>query len=247
MKPYVLGAIFARGGSKGVPGKNIRALAGKPLIAYAIEAGSGVSLIDRLIVSTDDEEIAALARKYGAEVPFVRPAALAADDSPELLSWQHALKAIQEQSGQMIDVLVSIPTTSPLRSVEDVERCLLTLLEGDADIVVTVKEAERNPYFNMLTVAENGDAKLLMPSPRALTHRQNVPAVYDMTTVAYAARTSYILNASSLLEGKVKAIVVPQERALDIDSMIDFEMAEFLLAKRGKNNEVFARTGKSER
>ena len=234
MKPYILGAIFARGGSKGVPRKNIKLLAGKPLIAYAIEVGLSIPQIDKLIVSTDDEEIAAISRKYGAEVPFIRPTELARDDSPEILSWQHAIRTVEEQFGYHVDVLVSIPATSPLRLTEDISQCIRTLVDSDADIVVTVKEAERNPYFNMLELDESGYAHLLMRERKNFSHRQKAPVVYDMTTVAYAARASYILNTSSILKGKVKAMVVPEERALDIDTELDFEIAEFLMNKRSK-------------
>lgn len=238
MKPYILGAIFARGGSKGLPGKNIRNLAGKPLLAYAIETGLAISAIDKIIVSTDDEEIAEVAKKYGAEVPFIRPQHLASDSSPEIFSWQHAIRAIEEQTGQKVDILVSIPTTSPLRAVEDVNRCLDKLLQSDADVVVIVKEAERNPYFNMVIVDKNDNLELVMPRKKHISQRQQAPEVYDMTTVAYAAKASYVLNTLSILEGKVKAVKVPRERALDIDTMLDFEIAEFLMQKRSRNNEI---------
>ena len=235
MKPYVLGAIFARGGSKELPRKNIRKLEGKPLIAYAIEVGKEIPLIDRLIVSTDDEEISKVAREYGAEVPFVRPAELAGDDSPELLSWQHAIKTVEESSGRKVDILVSIPATSPLRKAQDVERCLQMLLDNDADIVVTVKESERNPYFNMLMFDEKGYAQLVINNQKNIFKRQQAPKVYDMTTVAYVARASYVCSTSSILEGKVKAVVIPRERAIDIDTMTDFEIAEFFMRKRSEN------------
>ncbi|MBM3251617.1 MAG: acylneuraminate cytidylyltransferase family protein [Candidatus Omnitrophica bacterium] len=231
MKPYILGAIFARGGSKGLPRKNIKELAGKPLIAYAIEIGRAITQINKLIVSTDDKEIAQVSLKYGAEVPFVRPAELARDDSPELLSWKHALITMQEQLKHKIDVLLTIPTTSPLRNVSDVENVLGALLNSDADIVVTVKEAERNPYFNMLVVDHNGYARLPMNSDKIISCRQETPKIYDMTTVAYAARTEYILNTNSVLAGKVKVVLIPKQRSLDIDSLLDFEIADFLIKK----------------
>lgn len=234
MKPYVLGAIFARGGSKGLPGKNIKKLAGKPLIAYAIELGKKISAIDRLIVSTDDDKIANIAREYGAEIPFMRPKELAADDSPELLSWQHAIREMQGRSGKKIDILVVIPTTSPLREVGDLECCLETLLTSDADIVVAIKEAERNPYFNMLVLDKEGYASLPILGEGAFTHRQFTPKVYDITTIAYVAKAAYILETSSVLAGKVKTVIVPRERAIDIDNMMDFEIAEFLMERRRK-------------
>lgn len=232
MKPYVLGAIFARGGSKGVPKKNIKELAGKPLIAYAIETGLAISKINKLIVSTDDREIAEVSLKYGAEVPFIRPAELAKDDSPELLSWKHAIITMQEQLKHKIDILLTIPTTSPLRNISDVENVLQALLNSDADIVVTVKEADRNPYFNMLIVDDSGYARLPMNSDKIISRRQESPKIYDMTTVAYAARAGYILRTDSVLAGKVKVVVVPKERSLDIDTLLDFEIADFLMKKK---------------
>jgi CMP-N-acetylneuraminic acid synthetase len=232
MKPYVVGFIFARGGSKGVPRKNIRPLAGKPLIAYAIETALASDLIDRVIVSTDDEEIATVARGYGAEVPFIRPQELARDDSPEWLAWQHAVRTLEATEGEAkMDVFVCIPPTSPLRAVEDVDACIQTLLESDADLVITIKPAERNPYFNMVLLDGAGYAQLVIPSDQTIHQRQAAPIVYDMTTVAYAARPEFVLNANSMFEGKVKAVVVPAERALDIDTELDFKFAEFLLGQ----------------
>jgi len=235
VKPYVVGVIFARGGSKGVPRKNIRPLNGKPLIAYAIETARASRWIERTFVSTDDEEIAAVARAYGAEVPFMRPAELAQDRTPEWLAWQHALRTIEALDPvRPIEALVSIPTTSPLRAVEDVDACIQLLLDSDANVVVTVRPAERNPYFNMVTLSDTQDARLVIPPSASIGRRQDAPVVYDMTTVAYAARPAYVLRASSVFEGRVKAIVVPTERAIDIDTETDFRIAEVLLnqAKR---------------
>ncbi len=227
----ILGAIFARGGSKGVPRKNIRPLAGKPLIAYAIETARASHYIDRVIVSTDDEEIAAVAREFGAEVPFMRPAELARDDSPEWMAWQHAIRTMQKQLDEPLRAFVSVPATSPLRAVEDVDACIRLLLESDADVVITVTPAARNPYFNMVVLDEEQTAHLVMTGEAAVHRRQDAPAVYDITTVAYAARPEFILNHHALFEGKIKAVLVPPERALDIDTVLDFQFAEFLLEK----------------
>lgn len=216
-----------------MPRKNIRALAGKPLIAYAIETANTVSLIDRVIVSTDDAEIAEVAKQYGAEVPFIRPAELAQDKSPELLAWKHAIETMEAQLGHAVDVMVSVPATSPMRAPEDVKACLNLLLKSDADIVVTVTEAHRSPYFNMVTIDERNNATLVIPpASGVLMRRQDAPIVYDMTTVAYAARGTYIKATSAVLTGKVKAVIIPKERAIDIDTMLDFEMAEFLMSKK---------------
>jgi N-acylneuraminate cytidylyltransferase len=237
MKPFILGAIFARGGSKGVPRKNIRPLNNKPLIAYAIEAGLSVPLIDKLIVSTDDEEIAAVARDYGGEVPFMRPAELATDDSPEILSWKHAVDFCEKMEKRSIDVLVSIPTTSPLRQADDIERCLQKLLGSDADVVITVSESERNPYFNMVKIDEEGNARLALEGDKNIGHRQGAPKIFDITTVAYAVRVPFLKKAGSLFDGKIGTVTVPKERALDIDTLLDFEMAEFFINREQKSDE----------
>jgi len=225
---YTLGAIFARGGSKGVPRKNIRPLAGKPLIAYAIETALDSQYIDRLIVSTDDHEIAEVATQYGAEVPFMRPIELAQDDSPEWLSWQHAIRTVQGE-GVNVGFFVCIPTTSPLRSVKDVDSCIELLKGTSADIVVTATPARRSPHFNMVTIDADDTANVVIPPKGNLHHRQSAPPVYDMTTIAYAAIPEFILNNSALFDGDVKAVIVPEERALDIDTELDFTFAEFLM------------------
>lgn len=232
--------IPARGGSKGVPRKNIRLLAGKPLIAYAIETALASKLIDRVVVSTDDAEIAHIAQQYGAEVPFMRPPELARDDSPEWLTWQHAIRTLEAAEGSSrMKMFVCVSPTSPLRAVEDVDACIRTLLKTDADLVVTVRPAERNPYFNMVVLNDEGYARLVIPPKGNIYRRQDAPRVYDMTTVAYAARPEFILNARSMFEGKVKAVVVSAERALDIDTELDFKFAEFLLGQSQMNrNEV---------
>jgi CMP-N-acetylneuraminic acid synthetase len=232
MKPYILGAIFARGGSKGVPRKNVRLLAGKPLITYAIEAARGSRYIDRVIVSTDDAEIAQTAQQAGAEVPFMRPAELARDDSPEWLAWRHALITLMNESpSRPIDILASVPTTSPLRTTSDIDACIEMLLNSDADVTITTRLAERNPYFNMVVLDEDHNARLVITPDGSIQRRQDAPLVYDMTTVAYAARTEFVLNKESIFAGKVKAVVVPAERSIDIDTELDFAIAELLLRR----------------
>ena len=227
--PKVFAFIFARGGSKGLPRKNIRPLAGKPLIAHAIETARASRHIQRVIVSTDDEEIAAVASAHGAEVPALRPADISSDTASEWLAWRHAITVL---AGAPFDVFVSIPPTAPLRSVADVDACIDTLLSGDCDIVITASEAHRNPYFNMITRAADGTARIVIAPEGKVTRRQDAPAVYDVTTVAYAARPDFILRESGIFAGRVKAVLVPAERALDIDTQLNFDFAEFLLARR---------------
>lgn len=225
----VVAFIFARGGSKGLPGKNIRPLSGKPLIAWSIEHALSVKRIERVIVSTDSEEIAAVARDYGAEVPFLRPSELARDDSPEWLAWRHALDYIQESTGSLPQVMVSVPTTAPLRLPLDIEYCLDEYEQGEADMVITITDAHRSPYFNMVKTNADGTVGLVNPPPSAIAHRQNTPEVYDMATVCYVANSEFVMTHNATFEGRVKAVHVPTERAIDIDTLLDFQIAESLL------------------
>jgi CMP-N-acetylneuraminic acid synthetase len=224
--------IFARGGSKGLPGKNIRQLGGKPLIAWSIEHALAVKRIDQVIVSTDSEEIAAVARAYGAQVPFMRPTDLARDDSPEWMAWRHALNYLEISTGALPEVMVSIPTTAPLRIALDIENCLDEYEKGDADLVITVTDAHRSPYFNM--VSRNGDntVSLVIPPDSSYERRQDVPPVFDMTTVAYVASPAFVMACSGVFEGRVRAVHIPKDRAIDIDTLLDFQIAEVLFNAR---------------
>jgi CMP-N-acetylneuraminic acid synthetase len=160
----------------------------------------------------------------------VRPVELAQDDSPEWLAWQHAIQTYEAAVGNPgIDVFVCIPPTAPLRIVQDVEACIQALLGSNADLVLTVKPAERNPYFNMVVLDEDNNARLVVQPEQRIHRRQVAPSVFDITTVAYAARPEFVLNANSIFEGRVKAVIVPPERALDIDTPLDFKIAELLM------------------
>lgn len=225
--------IFARGGSKGLPGKNIRALIGKPLIVWSIEQALAIKRIERVIVSTDSEEIAAVARAYGAEVPFIRPAEFARDDSPEWLAWRHALAFLLETTGSLPEAMVSVPATAPLRLPIDIENCLDQYEKGDADMVITVTDAHRSPYFNMVKVNMDGTVGLVIPPQSTITRRQDAPAVFDMATVAYVARPEFVMTHNAAFEGRVRSVHVPAERAIDIDTLLDFQIAECLLQIRG--------------
>jgi CMP-N-acetylneuraminic acid synthetase len=227
--------VFARGGSKGLPGKNIRLLGGKPLIAWSIEHALAVKRVDRVIVSTDSEEIAAVARQFGAEVPFIRPEELARDDSPEWLAWRHALDYLCETTGALPKMMISVPTTAPLRLPLDIDNCLDEYEKGNADMVITVTEAHRSPYFNMVKTNADGTVGLVNPPKSAIARRQDVPIVYDITTVCYVANTEFVMTHNATFEGRVKTVQVPVERAIDIDTLLDFQIAESLLNIREQN------------
>jgi N-acylneuraminate cytidylyltransferase len=228
-----IGFIFARGGSKGVPRKNIKLLGGKPLVAYAIESALGSKFIDRVIISTDDLEIADVARQFGAEVPFMRPEELAADTAAEILSWRHAIEYCRQEKILDVDqdLFVSIPCTSPFRQSVDIDNCIEALGLGKADIAITITEARRHPSFNMVKKNAQGLYELAVPLNGPISRRQDAPVLFDITTVCYVAHPKYILNTESILKGRVAASIIPPERALDIDTELDFRFAEFLMGE----------------
>ena len=227
MSRYVA-LICARSGSKSLPGKNIKPLNGVPLIGWSIKVAKQVERISRVIVSTDSEEIAKIALEYGAEVPFMRPNELAQDDSPEWLVWKHALNFLKNQNNE-IDGLVVVPTTAPLRSKEDVNNCINEFEKGNVDVVITVSNAHRSPYFNMVKTNQNGFSSLVISSKEKITRRQEVPEVFDMTTVAYVAKPSFVLQNHGIFDGRVRSVYIPPERSLDIDTPLDFKIAECLV------------------
>jgi len=219
--------IFARGGSKGLLKKNIRNFNGKPLLAYSILIAKQLTGVSRVFVSTDDKEIADVGVEYGAEI-IDRPEELAKDDSPEWLAWRHAIEWL-EGRGEDFDRFLSLPTTSPLRSTDDIDNCL-NQLDDNTDMVVTVTETSRSPFFNM--VRKEGEyVRLLVDSEDVYSRRQDVPKAFDMTTVAYVTRPKFILDNNAIFQGKVKSVFIPNERAIDIDTQLDFDIAEFLMKK----------------
>jgi len=228
--------ICARGGSKGLPGKNIRLLGGRPLIGWSIAQALAVPAISRVVVSTDSPEIAEVARQQGAEVPFMRPAELAQDNSPEWLVWRHALDYLHADMGTYPDSLVVVPATAPLRDSSDIQRCLDVFHAGDTDMVITVTQAQRSPYFNMTRLLPDGYVELVIPPESRVFRRQDAPVVFDMTTVAYVARPQFVLEHSGLFEGRVRQVLIPHERAIDIDTQLDFRIAQHLLAVREEAN-----------
>ena len=217
--------IFARGGSKGLPKKNILKLGGIPLVAHSINHAKNIKNISKIFVSTDNKEISAIAEDYGAYV-IERPSYLAKDDSPEWLSWQHAIKYVFENH-EKFEGFISLPPTAPLRSKEDIMKCL-DKLKDNADLIVSMTESKRHPAFNMVKVLNNGLLTLVENKKDKFSRRQDVPKIYDLTTVAYASTANHILNSNSIWEGRVKAVEIPFERAIDIDNEIDFKFAEFI-------------------
>jgi CMP-N-acetylneuraminic acid synthetase len=234
MSDHLTAFIFARGGSKGLPHKNIKVLAGKPLIAWAIETALKVSEVNRVVVSTEDPDIADIAREFGAEVPFIRPKNLASDNASEWDAWRHALLTLRDIEGEFPDPFISVPTTAPLRLPDDIRACISTYNKGGADVVLAVTEAHRNPWFNMVKTESDGTVRLVNEFSGSINRRQDAPSVRDVTTVAYVANPHFILENNRIFDGIVRSISVPIERAIDIDTLHDFAIAEFLMNQRIK-------------
>ncbi|EGR0105151.1 TPA: acylneuraminate cytidylyltransferase family protein [Vibrio vulnificus] len=222
--------IFVRGGSKGLPRKNIKLLAGKPLLQYSVDTALAAPSINQVFVSTEDAEIADVARRSGAVV-IDRPADLASDTSPEWLSWRHAIEWAQEHYGAF-DGFVSLPATSPLRSVDDVEAAMRKRIEANADICISVTPASRSPYFNMVKHTDGGFVELVNKPQDKVVRRQDAPEVFDITTVVYVTTPEFVLNNYGIFTGKVTSIEVPKERAVDIDDIYDFKLAEAIVQEQ---------------
>lgn len=216
--------VFARGGSKGLPNKNLLPIGNLPLIVHSIQLAQSIKEVDSIYVSTDSQRIADVAADAGAQVIF-RPGYLATDASPEWLSWQHAIHEVQSNK-QPFDIFLSLPATSPLRSKNDVYQCL-DALKPDIDIVLTMSSARRSPWFNMVTLNDSGLVDLVSGDSR-ITRRQDCPDCYDLTTVAYVARSQFILNATSIWDGNATGVIIPPERAIDIDTRLDYLTAKFI-------------------
>ena len=219
--------IFARGGSKGIPKKNILPIAGLPLLVHSINSAKRLKEVDRIFVSTDCEEISDIAYHQNVEV-IKRPLDLSQDDSSEWLAWQHAIKYV-ESIGESFDRFLSLPTTSPLRIKEDIERCLVAL-KKDVDLVLTMSKANRSPWFNMVTRDESSKLNLIFNDSR-INRRQDTPPCFDVTTIAYVSRPDYILESSSMWDGIVHGVEIPYERCIDIDNPFDYSVARLLMEK----------------
>lgn len=228
----VLALIPARGGSKSIPRKNIRPFAGHPLIAYSIAAGLTAEMVTRVVVSTDDAEIAAIAREYGAEVPFLRPIELAQDDTPDLPVFQHALNWLAAEEGYRPDIVVHLRPTSPLRRTVHIDQAVLQLLEHpEADSIRSVIVPFQNP-FKMWTISESGYLEPLLKvsykEPYNLP-RQSLPVVYWQTGYVDAAWRETILDKNSMTGELILAMIMGAEDWIDIDSPEDWQKAERLL------------------
>ena len=220
----VLAIIPARGGSKGLPRKNIREVNGKPLLAWTIEAAQKSRFIDRLILSSDDQEIITIAQKWGCEIPFVRPHALATDQATGAEVILHAMKTINKK----YDYIVLLQPTSPLRSGEDIDTCIEMCQSQKASSCVSVTEAKKSPFWMYFLDKD----KILHPVLNMAdlpTRRQDLPAAFALNGAVYVAEWDWFLKSKQFVSSQTVAYIMPQERSLDIDTPLDFNFFQYLM------------------
>lgn len=230
----ILAIIPARGGSKGLPGKNIRLLSGHPLISYSILAAQKSSKINRIIVSTDSKEIAEISEKYGAEVPFIRPANLAEDNSKDIEVFQHALNFLKEKENYFPDFVIQLRPTSPIRFLDDIDNCINLLKNNaDADSVRVVTESPITPYKMWKIKDENSPMEPLLEIEDIIEpyneSRHTLPKVYWQVGVLDVIRTNIINEKNTMSGNKILPYIINREYSVDIDNVKDFENAEIVI------------------
>lgn len=228
----VVAIIPARGGSKGIPRKNIKELCGKPLIAYIIETALKVREIDRVIVSTEDKEIANIAKKCGAEIPFIRPKELAKDETPTLPVLQHAIRYLEEKENFRPDIVVLLYVTSPLLRAKNVSEAIKMLIKGKFDSILSVVE-DGGHYW----IEKNSGYERLYP--KVVKNRQFIKPLLRENGAIYICKTGLLMEKNEIIGGKIGFLVMKKWQSIDIDQPLDFEFAEFLLMRTGRCKKVF--------
>ena len=226
----ILGHIGARKGSKGVPRKNFRLIAGKPLIDWSLDELFAHPRVDAVVVSTDDEEIYAHAVQKGALAIGLRPAHLATDTAGKWGVWQHALAASEPLTGP-VTAFLDLDCTSPLRLPSDISGALDLFAAKSPDMVMSCCEARKNPYFNLVEPDETGALHVSKPLPGGVVARQQAPVVYEHAASTYVVAPDYLRRSDSLWGGRVIPYLMPPERCVDIDTPFDFEMVEWLMTR----------------
>lgn len=223
MNPKILAIIPARGGSKGIPRKNIRQLAGKPLLAWTIKEAKKSNYISSTILSSEDPEIINVAKQYGCEVPFIRPLELAQDDTPGIDTVLHAI-----ENCPSFDYVVLLQPTSPLRTVEDIDECIKYFMEQKADFCVSVSETDKSPYW-MYKIDKNGKMESLIKSEEIPTRRQDLRKTYSLNGAIYVAKIDKLIDSKSFLTPSTLAYIMKKEHSIDIDNELDLKLCEWYL------------------
>lgn len=223
-------SICARGGSKGFPGKNIRDLHGEPLIAHSIRQARQTGLFDAIYVSSDNDEILSVASTHGSDFVIKRPSELATDEAPKIPAIRHAMKAAEDVFGRPCDLVVDLDATSPLRQCSDIFGAVQTLLETGASNVFSVTPSRKSPYFNIVELGADDVPVLSKPLSNQVVRRQDAPACFDINGSVYVWQRQVLVENDLLLLPNTRVYVMPEERSIDIDSPLDFQVVEALMA-----------------
>ena len=234
----VLGLVTARGGSKGIPGKNISPLAGKPLIAWTLEAASASRSLDRIVVSTDDDEIAEVCREWGMEVPFQRPAQLAKDDSSHIGVVLHALEWLAANDGYRPDSVMLLQPTSPLRTADDIDAAASIMVEKNAPAVLSVCSTHDHPFL-VRAITDGGTLANFVESDLEYARRQALPGAFAINGAIYLNRRESLIADRSFEPAGTIPYVMPPDRSLQIDTPWDLHLCELVLRDRGKSLDPF--------
>lgn len=226
----VLAIIPARGGSKGVARKNIKNLCDKPLIAWTIEEALKSKYIDRLVVSTEDKEIAEISRKYGAEIPFTRPKELAQDETPGIEPILHCVKWIIENENFYPDYTCTLQCTSPFRKAKDIDEALEIIIKKDSDSIIGVCESEVSPYW--MKKVKNGKLKDFIEDGPIYARRQDMPRIYRLNGAIYIGKTDILIKNKSWHTDNTIPYIMNRIDSIDVDDLVDFKFAEFLMKER---------------
>lgn len=229
----ILAVITARGGSKSIPKKNIKNLAGKPLIVYTIEAAKKSRYLTRTIVSTDDAEIARIARRFGADVPFMRPAEYAEDASTSMEVVQHALRWLKENKKETYDYLMILQPTSPFRTAEDIDECIKLAVEKKADSVMSMKELDDFAPKKIKKIKNGRILPYFEDEGKTSSRRQDLEKMYKRNCAVYLTKMACIMQ-EDFFGKKSLAYLMSEVRSLDINKPVDFEFAQFLARKLTK-------------
>lgn len=223
--------ILARGGSKGVPHKNIRILGGKPLIVHTLEKAIAVKLFDLVAVSSDSDEILDVARHSGAGLLVKRPADLANDSAPKIPAIKHCVLEAEKYGACRYDVVCDLDPTSPFRTLEDIRNCIDLLETRNIQNVITGAPARKSPYFNLAEIGPNGYARLSKPLSKQIVRRQDSPRCFDINASIYVWKRDELMASDSVFLEKTLLYEMPRERSIEIDAEFDFEIAAHFAAK----------------
>lgn len=229
----ILGTICCRGGSKGVLGKNTRLLNGVPLITYTINVAQQSKLLNDLIVSSDNQEILEIALDNNVTNTVVRPDNLSTDTASKWPVFRHAVENYEKLTGNIVSYIVDMDVTVPLKTTKDIDDAIsLAMQSPDIDVVITGYEPERNPYFNMMEINDCGYAEMVKKTKTPIVRRQDAPKVFSLTPAAYVIKKEALYQYQHWSEAKCMISEMPRERAIDIDTELDFKLIEFLLNEK---------------